>query len=151
MGRADILVAEDNEINLFVLMAMLRADGHEPMVALDGVEAVEMALRDRPRVILMDVGMPRLDGLRAAEQIRRHLPGEECRIIAVTAHVTQRQRQDCRAAGFDAFIGKPFDFKVLRRVIERALNGEALDGDDQDEPSGGGLSRVRRPFASRAG
>lgn len=152
MGRAEILVAEDNEINLFVLMAMLRADGHEPLVALDGVEAVEMALRDRPRVILMDVGMPRLDGLSAAREIRRHLPPSECRIVAVTAHVTERQRQDCRWAGFDAFIGKPFDFKVLRGVLERALSGELLDGEEHTSPSASDLlSRLRPPCASRAG
>lgn len=149
MGRAEILVAEDNDINLFVLLAMLRAEGYEPLVAADGAEAVEMAIREKPRVVLMDLSMPRLDGLSAARQIRDQLDPETCRIIAVTAHVTERQQQDCRAAGFDGFIGKPFEFDILRRVIERALGPEPLENGAEDEAFF--ASRLTRPCASRAG
>ena len=143
-----ILVAEDDEINLYVLMAMLRANGHEPLVAIDGIEAVKMALSTRPTVILMDLAMPRLDGLSAARQIREHLSSEDCRIIAVTAHVTDRQQRECRSAGFDAFVGKPFDFDVLSSVIDQALRGrpEWDAGTDDRE-----RAALRRPCASRAG
>lgn len=78
-----------------------------------------MALAYRPRLILMDLNMPRMDGLSSAREIRRRLPDHEMIIVAVTANVTDEQMKDCEDAGFAGLLPKPLDFVALGETVRR--------------------------------
>jgi signal transduction histidine kinase/ActR/RegA family two-component response regulator len=112
-----VLVADDNQDAAESLAALLEALGNDVKVAYDGVEAVEAARRFRPQVILLDLGMPRLDGYGAAREIRRDPDGRAIKIVALTGWGHEEDRQRVREAGFDAHIVKPAELEVLRRML----------------------------------
>lgn len=114
-----ILIVEDNDVNLMVLRALLRKKGYEPLVAKDGIEGLEMALAHRPRLILMDLNMPRMDGFASASEIRRRLPDHDMIIVAVTANVTEAQVEACEAAGFAGLLPKPLNFAALGETVRK--------------------------------
>ena len=119
MVEGVILIVEDNQVNLLILRAMLRKRGYEPVVARDGAEGVAMAERHRPRLVLMDLQMPRLDGLAAAAEIGRRMNGLAPAIVAVTANASDELRAACRAAGFADVLAKPIVFDALIATVER--------------------------------
>ncbi len=119
--RATILIVEDNQVNSMILRAMLRKHGWEPLVARDGMEGVEMTLRHRPALILMDLQMPRLDGFAAAGEIRRRLDGPAPAIVAVTANVEPAVRAACVGAGFSGVLAKPVAMDELISTVRRYL------------------------------
>lgn len=121
MPQDRILIVEDNPSNLFILQAMLRKHGYEPLIARDGFEGVAMAEAHRPRLVLMDLSMPRMDGVSAALEIQRRLPGQPIAIVAVTASVTDEQRRQCDAAGFSGLLPKPINLPDLISTVHRHL------------------------------
>lgn len=124
-----ILVAEDNSVNRLVAGKMLAKLGYEVDFALDGVEALEFASRDRHALILMDCHMPEMDGLEATRRLRA-LPeyGEEVVIIALTANVVEGVRKEIREAGMDDYLSKPVKLGVLGETLERwCREGRATD------------------------
>ncbi|CAN5724567.1 hypothetical protein BH11PSE8_BH11PSE8_45350 [soil metagenome] len=105
--KARILLAEDNEINQEVAREILLAAGFFVDVACDGQQAVDMVLNGAYDLILMDVQMPTMDGLAATRAIRA-LPGRETTpILAMTANIFHRSKEDCLHAGMNDFVGKP--------------------------------------------
>ncbi len=120
-NRSGILIVEDNQVNSMILRAMLRKHGWEPLVAVDGVEGVEMTMRHRPGLILMDLQMPRLDGFAAASQIRRQFAGGAPAIVAVTANVEPAIRAACVGAGFSDVLAKPVAMEELISTVRRHL------------------------------
>ena len=118
---ADILIVEDNDTNMAVLRIMLKKIGQVPREARDGCEGVDMALRERPRLILMDLSMPRKDGITAAREIFDALGGDAPPIVAVTASVTAEQQKTCMDAGFSEVLPKPLQFGALSAVLQRYL------------------------------
>lgn len=139
-----ILVAEDNAVNQRVATAMLTRRGHHVDVVDNGVAAVEAVARNPYDVVLMDVQMPRLDGLGATRQIRQN-GGTDLRIIALTAHATTDDRERCVEAGMDGFLTKPFDPPDLYRTVETAPDpaGAATEGAEVPTTAGSG-----RPVAA---
>lgn len=121
MTTPSILVVEDNPANLFVLRSMLAKLGHTPLEAQDGRAGVAMSLAHRPRLVLMDLRMPAMDGIAAAEEIRAALGTDAPPIVAVTATVTSEQREHCSDAGFAAMLAKPISFTELAAVVQRHL------------------------------
>lgn len=119
--HATILIVEDNQVNSMILRAMLRKHGWEPLVAADGIEGVEMTLRHRPALILMDLQMPRLDGFAAAGEIRRRLDGPAPVIVAVTANVEPAVRAACVGAGFSGVLAKPVAMDELIATVRHHL------------------------------
>jgi signal transduction histidine kinase/ligand-binding sensor domain-containing protein/HPt (histidine-containing phosphotransfer) domain-containing protein/ActR/RegA family two-component response regulator len=118
---ARILLAEDNPVNRQVEQLMLTRMGCTADVAADGFEVLEALRRQHYDLILMDVQMPRMDGLEATRRLRAELPPErQPRVIAVTANVLAEQRQACFAAGMDGFVGKPVAYADLRSAILHA-------------------------------
>ncbi|EWY41243.1 hypothetical protein N825_31105 [Skermanella stibiiresistens SB22] len=103
-----ILIAEDNPINQKLVDLICRRAGYQTRVVPDGEAAVKAMADGGIRLILMDVMMPRMDGIQATRLIRA-MPGEAGRtpIVAVTAHTDGDNREACHTAGMDAFIGKP--------------------------------------------
>jgi CheY-like chemotaxis protein len=112
-----ILIVEDNQVNVMILRAMLRKHGYEPFVASDGREGIRMTDLHRPRLVLMDLQMPRLDGFAAATEIRRNAEGAEPILVAVTANASGEVRSACRAAGFAYVLAKPVVFDELIEVV----------------------------------
>ncbi|MDH3668300.1 MAG: response regulator [Paracoccaceae bacterium] len=113
----DILVAEDDPTNLFVIQTLLETYGCVIVSAGDGEQAVQMALEQPPKLILMDISMPKMDGVEATRKIRTEMPSRRVPIVAVTANATSQQRRECEAAGFDGFLSKPVDLEQLRAVV----------------------------------
>ncbi|TWU02670.1 response regulator [Stieleria varia] len=115
-----ILLAEDNVVNQRVAIGMLERLGHEVVVAADGEAAVDAVSREPFDLVLMDVQMPKMDGLEATRRIRESESSGEKRIpiIAMTANAMQGDRERCLAAGMDQYISKPFTMEALRAVIQ---------------------------------
>jgi len=114
-----ILLVEDNPTNQKLATYILQDRGHLVEIAPDGQEAVVLARRNRYNVILMDVQMPRMNGLEATAEIRRH---EETHgpvpIIAMTAHAMRADRERCLAAGMNAYLSKPIDGHEMIALVE---------------------------------
>jgi CheY-like chemotaxis protein len=113
-----ILLAEDNPVNQEVAATILRRRGHHVAVVGDGRAAVEAAGATTYDVVLMDIQMPEMDGLEAAERIRATPAGKDLPIIALTAHAQRGERERCLARGMSAFLQKPFKAHELFAMVE---------------------------------
>ncbi|MEQ1518587.1 MAG: ATP-binding protein, partial [Usitatibacteraceae bacterium] len=121
-----ILVAEDNEINQQVIQGMLKSIGCDSDLAEDGVVAVDKAVGGQFDVILMDIHMPRLDGVTAMQNIRRARAGKICPpIVAVTAHALPGDREHYLSMGMNDYISKPIRPGELKSLLERLFPGMA--------------------------
>ena len=126
-----ILLAEDQPINQRLAVTLLERWGHKVVLAQDGAEAVEFFGQQAWDLVLMDMQMPRMDGLeatraiRAAEAGHRHTP-----IVAMTANAMNADRDACLKAGMDAFLTKPFNIAQLKDTIEQVAHGTLLAAND---------------------
>jgi len=116
-----VLVVEDAEDARYLMRLELERLGYLVIEAEDGKKAVEMALHDRPDIILMDLALPIMDGFAATEKIRATSGLEGVPIIAVTAHQETDFRAGAKAAGFDAYVTKPIDIDWLSELIQGLL------------------------------
>jgi CheY-like chemotaxis protein len=120
-----ILVAEDNEINALLIRSLLVRIGHRPVVTTDGEQALESWLAADSAgtpydVVLMDIQMPKLDGITAAKRIRSHETDRGSRrttILALTANILVDDRYACFEAGMDGFLVKPLDRDKLTEAL----------------------------------
>ncbi len=118
-----ILVAEDNPLNLELVKDLLELDGHIVEVAEDGVRAVELAGRLQPDVVLMDIQLPRLDGLEATRRLQQDPRTRAIPVIALTANAMAQDSKRALEAGCIGHIAKPIDTSGLTAQI-RALLAE---------------------------
>jgi PAS domain S-box-containing protein len=116
-----ILLAEDNESNIFTISSYLGAKGYDLLVATNGREAIAMALAEKPDLILMDIQMPEMDGLEAIQQIRSNPDLAKTPIIALTALAMSGDKERCLAAGANDYISKPIKLKHLTTTIQQIL------------------------------
>ena len=116
-----ILYVEDNEDNIFMLKMRLERKGYEVVVAMDGQDGVEKACSILPDIILMDVGLPVLDGYEATRQIKSGEETKNIPLIMLTAHALTSDEEKAMAAGADAYAAKPVNFKALIEQIEELL------------------------------
>ncbi|MCB0285341.1 MAG: response regulator, partial [Calditrichaeota bacterium] len=116
-----VLIVEDNPVNQKLIRRLLEKKGYEITVANDGLEGIAAHESVRFDIVLMDMQMPRMDGLTATREIRqRELnSGTHVPIIALTANAMQGDREKCMQAGMDEYISKPIDTKELFRIISR--------------------------------
>jgi CheY-like chemotaxis protein len=112
-----ILVVDDSRDGAESLAMMLELAGHDVALAYDGLEAIERAEQVRPDVILMDVGMPRLNGLDATRRIRQQPWGQSATIIALTGWGQECDREQSGKAGCDGHLVKPVKFEDLNRIL----------------------------------
>ncbi len=123
--RVDVLVAEGNEVNQIVFTQILRMTRYSFRIAGDGVEAVRLFRQLRPRMILMDVSMPRMNGLEAAAEIRAIEKTENMErtpIVAVTAHAIKGDIERCLDAGMDDYLSKPVSPDLLTDMVARWMD-----------------------------
>lgn len=140
-----ILVAEDNAINRQLMAEILRMAGHEVTLAEDGAEAVEVAASRRFDLILMDVSMPRVDGLDATRQIRNGGGlSHATPIVGATAHADPEHVPGFLAAGMNDVLVKPITRAALFRAIRQQTDGTACADDDliADDPDAQGLPLI---------
>ncbi|MBA2719157.1 MAG: GAF domain-containing protein [Chloroflexi bacterium] len=119
-GSLRILLAEDNAVNQKLALRLLERMGHTADVAEDGVAAVEALEAGDYDLVLMDVQMPRLDGLGATRQIRERWPERPIRIVGLTANAMAGDREACLAAGMDDYVSKPIRPDELARAVAAA-------------------------------
>lgn len=118
-----VLIVEDNPDNMISAKAVL-SDAFTVLEAVDGIMAVEMAKKFNPNLILMDLALPKLDGIEAFKMIRKNPELEHIKIIALTASAMTQDREAILAHGFDAFIPKPIDEKQFFTIINSTLYGQ---------------------------
>lgn len=116
-----LLLVEDNEMNRDMLSRRLQRKGHEVIIAVDGVEGVELAQSQDPDLILMDMSLPILDGWQATQQLRASPQTHDIPIIALTAHAMAGDREKCLLAGCDDYETKPVEFSRLLNKIQVLL------------------------------
>jgi CheY-like chemotaxis protein len=116
-----ILLAEDSETSITTLSSYLRWLGARVEVARDGAQVVAMARSLNPDVVLMDIQMPRLDGLEATRQLRNEAATAAIPIIVQTAFAMPGDRERCLAAGATAYFSKPVRLRQLKETIEHLL------------------------------
>ncbi len=112
-----ILVVEDYEDTSLAMRLALEDHGYRILEAADGAQGVEIAARERPDIILMDLSLPVLDGFAATERIRANPELSETVIVAVTAHSDPDFRARALAAGCNAYVTKPIDFDWLNDLM----------------------------------
>ncbi len=116
-----ILYVEDNEDNLYMLTTRLYREGFEVRTATDGEQGVKMSRSESPALIVMDLGLPVLDGWEAIRQIKSSPETKHIPIIALTAHAMSYDRAKAREAGCDDFDTKPVDMPRLLEKIRSLL------------------------------
>jgi two-component system cell cycle response regulator DivK len=116
-----VLVVEDFEDNRFMMRRLLEMSGYRVVEAVNGEQAVETAVSQRPDLILMDLSLPKLDGLAATRRIRQHDELARTPIVAVSAHDTTDFHADALAAGCNEYVTKPIDFDQLESLLKRLL------------------------------
>jgi CheY-like chemotaxis protein len=116
-----VLVVEDFEDTRFLMRMELEQRGYRVVEAVNGEEGVEKALAERPRIILMDIGLPVLDGIAATRALRQREEMRDVLIVALTAHHETEYRANALSAGCDAYLTKPIDFDWLIDLLSRLL------------------------------
>lgn len=104
-----------------MMRRLLEMAGHKVVEATDGEQAIKLALEQRPSLILMDLSLPKLDGLAATRKIREHRAFQHTPIVAVSAHDGPESRAEALAAGCNEYVTKPIDFDSLTHLIDRFL------------------------------
>ena len=116
-----VLVVEDDDDSRYLMRLELERLGYLVSEAENGVKGVEIALREHPDIILMDLTLPEMDGLEATSRIRSDPEMSEVPIIAVTAHQESDFREEAKASGFNAYVTKPIDGAWLSELIKGLL------------------------------
>lgn len=115
-----ILVVDDNRDSATTLAMLLKLSGNETRTAYDGLEAVEMAANFRPDVVLLDIGLPKLNGYEACRRIREQPWSNSVMMVALTGWGQEEDRQKSSEAGFDAHMVKPVDLNTLKQLLDGA-------------------------------
>ncbi len=112
-----ILVVDDNRDSAESLAMLLKLTGNETHTAYDGLEAVEAAATFKPEVVLLDIGLPKMNGFEAARKIREQPWGEKMVLVALTGWGQDEDRRKSREAGFDGHLVKPLDRAALTKLL----------------------------------
>jgi len=116
-----ILVIEDNGTNMYLIGFILRKNGHEVIEARNGEEGVELAIKEKPDLILMDIQLPGIDGLEATRRIRESEADGEIPIIALTSYAMAGDKEKAISAGCTGYIEKPINPETFIAEIEKYL------------------------------
>ena len=121
MSQRKILVVDDVEFNRDLIVQLL-ADEYQVIEAADGEEGVRRAVQDKPDLILMDLGLPLLDGWEATRKLKAHSELKHIPVIAITSHAMVGDERRAREAGCDEYLAKPIDADELRKKIDKLMN-----------------------------
>lgn len=133
----DVLLVEDNAINRFLIRRFLESAGHRVTEAHDGMQAIDRAAQTAFDIILMDISMPRLDGVSAARAIRLGPgPSSKARILALTAHALPQEQAQFRAVGMETTLSKPVTRQDLLEALLPPSTGKGKDAPSQSVEMG---------------
>ncbi len=118
-----VLIVEDNAQNMKVMTMTLRASGYTLVQAQDGEEALEKVRSEKPDLIIMDMRLPKIDGVEATKRIREMPEFKSVPIIAVTAYAMKGDKEKFLDAGCDAYLSKPINTRQLPGVVAEMING----------------------------
>lgn len=133
MKTPRILLAEDNVSSQKVTLAMLKRLGYSADAVANGLEALQALGRQHYDIVLMDVRMPEMDGLEAAQIIRKRWPKNGLKVIAITAYALEGDREKCLDAGMDDYISKPVKLDELAKVLSRFGNKKTAPDEAEGE------------------
>jgi len=119
---SNILIAEDNAVNRELLRELLEMRGHTVTEACDGEEALRMIEQTQPDLLLLDIGMPLLDGFGVVQQIRENPRFGSLPVVAVTAYAMQGDREKILSSKFDGYLSKPVNARSLGEELDRLLS-----------------------------
>ena len=121
-----VLVVDDNVDTVLGFSMLLKATGHDVRTAYDGLSAVETAIDYRPDVVLLDIGLPRLNGYEVAKRLRQHPDLKNTVLIALTGYGQDTDRQISQQAGFNHHLVKPAEFDQLKKILATVRDGLKL-------------------------
>jgi two-component system, cell cycle response regulator DivK len=123
MNDKTVLIVEDNHDNRAIFAAILNHFGYDVIEAADGEDGVQLARSEHPDLILMDISLPRMDGLQATALLKSEAGTADIPIIAVTAHAMREDEERVRNAGCDGYLAKPVEPMRVIQEVGRFLNG----------------------------
>jgi CheY-like chemotaxis protein len=124
MSAKRILIADDNQQIRMLVSATLRAGGYELMEASDGAQALDMAVAERPDLVLLDVMMPNLDGFEVLHFLRKRPECAGCKVVMLTTAASAADMQRGAREGADGYVVKPFMPSDLKAVVSNVLDAE---------------------------
>ena len=118
-----ILIVEDEPRNLTLLRDLLQVSGYKTIEATDGKQGVELAKSKKPDLILMDVQMPKMDGLEATRILKADATTSNIPVLALTSYAMKGDKERILEAGCDGYLAKPIDIKELLKIVAEYLSG----------------------------
>ncbi|MBI3753681.1 MAG: response regulator [Deltaproteobacteria bacterium] len=122
MAGKKVLIVEDNEQNMELFRDLLLSQGYTVMEAMDGETGLAKTLTEAPDLVLLDIQLPKIDGVTVARRVREHSSANNIVIIALTAHAMKGDREDFLKEGFNDYIAKPINIKSFLQTIENHLH-----------------------------
>jgi len=119
-----ILIVDDNQDGRELVVKVLKARGYQTIEAVDGEEALEKAVAERPDLILMDRSLPKIDGYEVTRRLKGQEEFKDVPIVALTAHAMRGDREKALEAGCDGYISKPINVRELPELILSYLRGK---------------------------
>lgn len=123
-----VLIVDDNPLNLELAKEVLAAAGYVVRQAASGAEALAAVRQELPQIILMDIGMPQMDGYAVLKALRAGLATASIPVVAVTSYAMAGDERRAREAGFDGYIPKPIDVRNLPRMVAELLDRSGSAG-----------------------
>jgi CheY-like chemotaxis protein len=125
MAGEPILIVDDNPVNLKLMRVLLAAEGYEVRTAADADEALTVLGRFQPRLILMDIQLPGMDGLELTRRLKAGPATRDTIILGLTAYAMKGDEERILQAGCDGYVAKPIDTRTFPAVVERHLGRTA--------------------------
>ena len=125
MGGELVLIVDDNELNLKLTRALLMKAGYDVRTASDVPRALSVLEAFRPRLILMDIQLPGVDGLQFTKTLKTDPTTHDIKILAVTAYSSTGDEEKALVAGCDGYVTKPIDTRALPGLVRKHLDGLA--------------------------
>ena len=122
-----ILIVEDNPQNMKLLLMTLKPHGYVLLEAEDGQEALDIAVRDKPDLIIMDIQLPKVSGLEVTKMLRQMPAFNHVPIIAITAYALKGDKEKFIESGCDAYLSKPINTRELPDMVAKSLRGRKRD------------------------
>jgi len=123
MKSKTILVIEDNELNMKLVRSLLKFGNYEVLEAVDAETGMQLIRKHRPDLVLMDVQLPGMDGLKATRIIKGDLALKDIPVVALTSYAMQGDEEKATEAGCTGYITKPLDTKVFLEIIDQFIEG----------------------------
>ncbi|MBN1217769.1 MAG: response regulator [Anaerolineae bacterium] len=123
MSKARVLYIEDNPDNMILVKRVLEIEGYEVIQAANGTEGLAKAFQNLPDIIITDINLPDIDGYEITNSLKKQAATAHIPVVAMTANVMQKDRDNVFGAGCDGYISKPIDVDELPDQIESFLKG----------------------------